>query len=537
MSHAPSVREQVERLLALMRHTTRFYKAGLVLFTIGCVAALAVAVLRPRVYKSEALILYRERIAASAMGREEPGDPARRIATRLRELVLSRSQLEKIINETKLYPDIVEDRGIAEAVELMRTKVGFRSREGDTYSLSFEGINPLQVQRVTQRLTDALVAETRKTFEERDTETLDFLVRESERAEAELKRREEKLSKFVSAYPAFASEAMRTPPGTTPGIGTADPKKVNVAPPRRRSNDPRIEALERALERIEARLNPGPPPAPSLPPEAKELADEWSRKKAEATRELEAAQKDLADKKQSLMDEHPDLKRAKGRVEAAMRRLDDVQLTSMRELARLQGRPQPALQPLSAEERQKLEEERRRLKLDLARYRAEARHSAAGAAEKDQEVNEIVKLETTWVQLMRDVNEAQEQVRQLKARRFTAEIRDRISQQEGGARMVVIDPPYKPTRPVRGGRTQTVAIGAGIALVLAFTLMVFLALIDDRLYSRDDIEVLEIAPLLSAVPVPEPRIRRAERRELKAQDERHRRRQLPRPEKKGQAHG
>src|SRR5581483_4689850 len=107
----------------------------------------------------------------------------------------------------------------------------------------------------------------------------------------------------------------------------------------------------------QARLSPSPPPSPSLSPEAKEAADEWNRRKAEATRELEAAQRDLQDKRQSFTDEHPDVKRSKGRVEAALRVLDEVQLKGMRDVARMQGRTPPVLQPLTAEDRQRLQDE------------------------------------------------------------------------------------------------------------------------------------------------------------------------------------
>jgi uncharacterized protein involved in exopolysaccharide biosynthesis len=504
------MREQADRLFALLRHALRFWSTGLIVLVLGCVLALGVALTRPRIYRSEALILYRERVAPSALGRDEAVESARRIGLRLRELVLSRSRLERIIAEFHLYGQLVEERGMAEAVDLMRTKVNFKAREGDTYALSFEGEDPALVQQVTQRLTDALVAENERSTVEVAAGTKDFLDAELQRIEEELKKRESRLAKFLSEHPAFAA----APPGTSSlaGVTMTDPKKAGVTPPpvRRAPGDPRLEALEREAERIRARLNPTAPPAQSLSPEAKEALEMWNRRKAEANRELEAAQRDLQDKAQTYTDEHPDMKRAKGRVQAAVKLLDDVQLQSMREIARLQGRSEAQIKPLTAEERDRLQGElvkvqQERDRLRSARRSGEGEREAAPApARSSSEADNIVKLETTWVQLTREVADAQEQRRQVETKRFTAEIRDRLAQTEGGTRLVVIDPPYRPTKPARGGRGQVAMLGGVAALIFAFLVMLARALLDDRVYTALDIERLEIGPLLGVVPRPSP---------------------------------
>jgi uncharacterized protein involved in exopolysaccharide biosynthesis len=535
MNRPQTIRQQADRLLALLRHAARFWGSGLFLLLIGMGIAMAVAVTRPRIYRSEALILYQERIAASALGREEGGESARRVGLRLRELVLSRTRLEQLIKEFDLYPQTVDERGMAEAVDLMRTKVGFKAREGDTYALSFEAEDPQLVQTITARLTDALVAENKRSAVDVAAGTKQFLDAEAQRIEDELKKRESRLAKFLSEHPAFATEQARQS-GSIAGVAATDPKKAGEKLPRHRSNDPRIDALEREAERIQARLLPQPPPAPTTSPEAKEMAEEWGRRKAEAQRALEAAQRDLADKRQTFTDEHPDVKQAKGRVDAAMRLLDEVQLNSMRELARLQGRTAPPLPPPTIDERQRLQEDLVRIQLDLAHYKAAARKAETGKPgepEKETAVSEadnIVKLETTWVQLSREVTEAQDQRREVEAKRFTADIRDRM-QSEQGSNMQVIDAAYKPTRPVRGGRTQAGLIGGGMAVAVALLMMLLRALLDDRVYNRDDLERLALLPLFAAVPRPDRKTARELERARKAIQAR----QAARPAQAGQA--
>ncbi len=507
MNRQQTVRQQADRLLALLRHAFRFWGTGLLLLGLGCVAALAVAVTRPRIYRSEALILYQERIAASALGREESSETGRRIGLRLRELVLSRTRLEQLIKEFDLYPQVVDERGMAEAVDLMRGKIGFKAREGDTYALSFEGEEAGLVQKITAKLTEALVAENKRSAVEVAAGTKEFLDAEAARIEEELKKRESRLAKFLSEHPAFATEQARAT-GSIAGV-TSEAKKSALSAPRRRSSDPRIDALDREAERIQARLQPvSMPVPPSASPEAKEVAEEWSRRKAEAQRALEAAQRDLADKRQTFTDEHPDVKQAKGRLDSAMRLLDEVQLNSMRDMARLQGRTAPSLPPPTIDEKQRLQADLVRVQLDLAHYKAAVRKAESGKAPEPEketassEADNIVKLETTWVQFSREVTEAQEQRREVEAKRFTADIRDRM-QSERGSNMQVIDAAYKPTRPVRGGRAQAALLGGGISLALAAMLMLLRALLDDRVYTRDDVERLGLMPLLSVVPRPD----------------------------------
>jgi capsular polysaccharide biosynthesis protein len=66
--------------------------------------------------------------------------------------------------------------------------------------------------------------------------------------------------------------------------------------------------------------------------------------------------------------------------------------------------------------------------------------------------------------------------------------------------MVVIDPAFVPTHAAKPGRTTLVGAGMAIAALLAILLALGLAMLDDRLYDRVDVERLALLPLLSVVP-------------------------------------
>src|SRR5215510_7137343 len=211
--------DRLEPWLALSRRTRRYWWAGLLIAAAGTAASVVFAYTRKPIFKSETLILYREGIRSAYLGQPDEGhDPVRTLGLRLKEMVLSRPRLAGLIDEYKLYPEIVEDRGYVDAVDEMRNHISFRARDGDTFGLSFEGNDPELVQKVTARLADLLIKENTKNRAAQAEETKEFLDTEKARLESDLRTKEESLAKFLAKHPEFALEPTT---GTAGGTGAA----------------------------------------------------------------------------------------------------------------------------------------------------------------------------------------------------------------------------------------------------------------------------------------------------------------------------
>src|ERR1700761_5399842 len=103
VSQPRTARDRLDRVLSILGRSRRFVGAALLLFVLGSAAAVGYAMMRKRVFKSETLILYREGIRSSDLvGGEDSGDRAHKLGLRLKEMVLSRTQLEQIIAQYKL---------------------------------------------------------------------------------------------------------------------------------------------------------------------------------------------------------------------------------------------------------------------------------------------------------------------------------------------------------------------------------------------------------------------------------------------------
>jgi uncharacterized protein involved in exopolysaccharide biosynthesis len=489
-----TARDRLDRIFSIIKRATRFWAAGLAVLVAGGAISVAVAVLKPRVYKSETLMLFREGIRSSDLGGPDSGgDPARKLGLKLKEMVFSRTSLAKIIDEFKLYPKIMDDRGYVDAVDEMRTHIAFRVKDGDTFGLSFEGEDPRRVQAVTARLAEMLMGENTKTRSEQAEVTKEFLDAEKTRAEGELKEKETNLAKFLSKHPEFAKETVAPGAG---GAGTAFRATASKAAAAGTTRDPTLLALEREASRIQERLG--------VPMKKKTVGESQADPRLVAERqaaesEVQQAQRDVADKLAQFTEQHPDVRAAKSRLKGAEGRLRKAQEAITADLAGAAAKKVQSDDDEGIIDRGTLEAQLRKVQDEISQHKAKQK-AKEGPTEVSSGAQWIVALETEWTRLNREVSEARERNQQLQDKQFKASMAESAAASGRNAQMVVIDPAYKPTHPAKLGRTVIVGVGVGASFAIMLFLLIGLALLDDRLYDRVDIERLELLPLIGVVP-------------------------------------
>lgn len=142
---------------------------------LGISAGLGVYLAQPKVYSSTALLSYEQQKVNPA--RMSPDNEARTtnivsIVNSLSEIVLSRTSLEKIIIEEKLYKEAREKLPMEDVVAKMRLDIIIvPPQRGDTFSVTFSERNPQEVVRVANSLAARFIEENIKYREERATET------------------------------------------------------------------------------------------------------------------------------------------------------------------------------------------------------------------------------------------------------------------------------------------------------------------------------------------------------------------------------
>ncbi len=460
-------REQLSRAFGFVRRMLRKWWIIPLALLFGAAACAAFLWIKGRTYHSETVLLYSEPIR-TGNNNEAPTDP-RNTAMRFEELLLSRSQLERVIGQYDLYPDRVHDYGVVDAVAEFRKHVQFKAPGGDTFSIAFEGTAPEQTQRVTARLAELLIEEDARLKSQQAKVTRDFLAVERKRTEKELRDAEQNLAEFMAKHPKFALDVVMLQPGA-PVTGAAIRASMAHDPRPSGGGAARAYTYTRPSEARGAASSP----SVAVPGDQQAKAD---RARAEAA--LVAARSDLATKQAQFTDAHPDVREAQAAVAAAQARLASLSTAD----------PTPAT-PVAEAASQPREESRRAV-------REEARPRSVEPRSAPKNEGELVALETDWARLTRGVTEARQRHDHIDAAFFKADVASSESGREA-PRISIVDPAFLPQRPVPPGPLTIGAIFAALALALGVASMALATLLDDRIYSARD--AIQIAKVLVEIP-------------------------------------
>jgi hypothetical protein len=457
--------ELLRRGTIFVRRALRFWYVPLLALVAGALVLLGLIWFLKPAYRSEIVILATDGVRP--VDASEQATAPRSVAARIQEILTSRPQLGRAVEQFDLYPEIRRTLGPVDAVDELRKHVQFRALGGDAFKIAFEGDSPERAQSVTSRLAELVIEEDARLRKTQTRVTQEFFVAERTRTEAQLKEAEHGLASFVAQHPRFAVDTMPLVSGAAvrasqpiaPSVGTG----MVHAP---RAPDPR---------------SPGAAVPDTTPPtDARRLSTE----KAAAEAILAAARANLAEKAAHFMPAHPDVKAAQAAVRAA-----EAQLAALGQAVDPTPLPAPAA-PSTTGAR----------KPDVIRYAAPAAPQSASAKPGE----DLVALETEWDRLTRAVIEARQRHDQVEVALFRADIAASSESGSSSVRMTVIDPAYLPQRPVPPGRMTMAAIVLGVALFIGLFIALVCAALDDRIYSERDVD--RVGYVL--VEVPRVRVRR-----------------------------
>ena len=453
-------------IITLCHRTMVNWRLALVGMTVGLAITAAVIALRKPLYRSETTIAYREGIEGSYVGSE--GDPLRNLASRLRETLLSRSNLAPIVDQFNLYPAKMERGGHVAAVDEFRNHIQFRPRSVDTFVIAFDSTTQELTQPVTARLASVLVDDIESSGRTQTKITVDFLSAERLHREAELREREEALARFLTEHPEFAEEA-------TPGASVR-------AAERRDQGDPTLGALQRQLPRLRGSTRGAAAP----------LDPRLAAAKADAQQELRIAQQQLTEQSARFTDLHPDVQAAARRVGAARSQLAQAEAALAAE------------QTLMGSEREQVKSRAQidQLKADIAARKRQMRTEKfpKGKEALSKTTDRIVAAETEHARLSRELSEARSRVEVLDGNLAMARMAENSKVGGYGPRIEVLDPAYMPPTPATMRRFYIALIGLGSSVFLGIAAAAaFGVLFEKRILRAADLLELSL-PVLAVVP-------------------------------------
>jgi uncharacterized protein involved in exopolysaccharide biosynthesis len=481
-------RDRLQRIADLGSKTTRYWWLIAVFAVAGAALSLAFVLLRPKKYTSHAVLFYQERIQTSLLSNREEV-VQRNIGDRYRELLLARGQLETIIKDPKLnpYPD-EQDTDLA--IDKLRMQIKFEARGANAFRINYTDQDPDRAKAVTEKLTDLLQKKDEGLRNEQAKATASFAVTQKDEAQAGLAKHELSLASFLAKHPEFAQDAQQAAAaGQFAGEG-ASIRSLRDKPKAQNTGNARLYALERQKRRIQARLD-APPDAPPIRIPAPQTPEKIAAEQevSQARSELGAANRELAEALQQYTDQHPAAIRARDRVANAQAKLKKAQASVPPDV-------ETAVAPATEADREKLRKELATLEGQIV---SEQKRDPKAAVAVDSTTDWVVQLETEHSKLRRTVLEERERVESLADSVFRAQMDANQKLAESGGRLSVVDPAFKPVKPSGPGKTLLMLAGMALFLALGGGLAVGMAVIDDRLYRRNDLDELGIH-VLAVIP-------------------------------------
>lgn len=484
-------RDRLQRLVDLGRKTWRYWWLIAVFAVAGGGLSLVFALTRPRVYTSWSTLFYQERIQSQLLTPNHEEMATRNIGDRFRELLLAHPQLDQIISDPTLdpFPDESDDEV---KIDKLRLAIRFAARGASAFRIEYKDRDPERAKRVTEKLTKLLQEKEEALRLEQAQATVSFATDQRENAGKDLAKAERAYNEFLAKHPEFALDA-----NATQSEGASIRATRNVKP----VGNGRLSILERQLQRIQARLD-APPNAPpiSVPVPSTPERIQAEQEVQAARRDLGAAQRELEEALSKFTDRHPSAIKAQERVTAANQRLRRAE-------AAVPPQVETIVQPATPEARAALEKERKQLEAQIADEKSKTGKTSEGA---DSTTKRVVELEIENTNLRRAVNEHRERVQFFADGVFRATMDANQKAAEQGGRLSVIDPAFKPVQPTGPGKTIFLMAGMILFVTLGMSFAVAMALIDDRLYRRVDLDQLGLT-VLAVIPPATARRRRKRR--------------------------
>jgi polysaccharide chain length determinant protein (PEP-CTERM system associated) len=460
-------------------------------FIAATLGATMVAQRMPNRYRSETVILVVPQRVPEGYVR---ATVTARIEDRLSSIqqeILSRSRLERVIEDFNLYPEERKTDKMEEIVSLMREDIeGPTIERGDAFRVAYISHSPKLAQQVTDRLASLFIQENLHDRKVQAQSTNEFLDGQLADAHAQLKQREAKLEAYRRRH---AGELPDQVEGNLQAIRTAQAQLQVLSDAINRDTDRRLN-LEGQIADLELG-EPIPAPVGTTP-----LAEPAPGVTTEE--QLEGAIAKLRALQLRYKPDHPDI---------------GVQNRTIRDLrARLEieskNRPTlpdaPAVSPgttsLEVSRRNRLrslQTEVKNIEAQVAKRQAESQRLQASIEVYQARVDAAPTRQTELTELTRDYTTLEAAYKSLLNKREDSRVAANLERQQISEQFKVLDAAHFPERPFGPNRLKIEGAGAVFGLFIGVALVVLLEYLDSSFKTDGDVHRVLQIPVLALIPI------------------------------------
>lgn len=471
----------------------------LILFTsLGLLSvSLTLAFLWPPTYKSTATILIEEQEIPSDLVRSTITSYADQRIETIKQQVMSRTTLWKVVDQFDLYQDQRKNSPAEEIVkqfvkdievevisaDVVDKRTQHATKATIAFTVAYQNRSPELAQKVANELTSLFLGENLKSRERQAQEATSFLQQEAENLEHHINEIDEKVAKFK-----------RRANGALPELTPLNQQLMNQAERELMDIDQQIRSLDERKMYLEGELATIKPNTPILSVTGERILD--------STERLRALRAEYAAAAANLSANHPDILKMKQEIDAleketgqlpdaeeASKRLINARVALSADLERL-GSAHPDI--LQAQRKvAALEQEVLRLNAGPSRITTQRPenpayinlqaqlNSALSSLDALRKTRIEVKrrlgeyatrlerspgIEPEYLVLIRDRDTTAQKYQEIRSRLLEAKVAEGLEVQRKGERFSLIDPPSLPEKPFKPNRMAIVLLGVILAV-------------------------------------------------------------------------
>lgn len=418
---------------------------------LGVAAAWGALQLMTPVYRASTLVMVeKQKVPADYVKPTVTSGMEERLST-IEQQITNRSNLERIVQEMDLYPEIRRTEPVEKVVRVARDNLTVAKKGDSVFTIYFKDPDPVKAANTANRVAELFILENLKLRENQAQGTSSFLEAELEQTKERLEQQEAKIAAFKSLYMGQLPEQRDT---NLQAVGQLQDKlEINM------------DALDKAetrkiiLQRQIAELSqPIPLPQVQVP-----AAPAGPR----APTRLEQLQAQLAELRSRYTSQHPDVIRLEAEIEQ-VRKIESGQRIEVSEAPAMPPPPQtytPRVDPGLRAQLEAVDMEIRSLQAERARILADIGNTQV-------RLENVPRVEQQLLSLTRDYDNIQKSYESLLAKRIEAKLAENLEKSRQSEQFNILEKAIPPSDPYSPNRLLLLAIGlAGgtlLGLVAAF---------------------------------------------------------------------
>ena len=418
-----------------------------------------------------------------------------RIEDRLQSIsqqILSRTRLERVIQDFNLY---VKERrtGIMEdVVERMRKDIDVQIVKGDAFRVSYTGDEPRTVMKVTERLASLFIEENLRDREVLAEGSYQFLEAQLEEARRKLVEHEKKLEEYRRRYSGQLPSQLES---NLQVIQNAQIQIQALNESMARDRDRRL-----IIERLIADATT-PDPA-SVPVLTVAVPGVEGPAVGTVAQQFEAARRALQQMELRLKPEHPD-------IVAMKRTIKSLEEKAATEALQAPVSPEASTPPRRGNPAEVAKQNRlKEMNAELANLDRQIAHKESDekelrkvAAAYQTRVEAVPTRESELTELTRDYDTLQKAYTSLLGKKEDSKIAANLERRQIGEQFKILDPARLPEKPYSPDRVRINIIGAVFGLGLGLGLATLLEYGDSTFKTEEDVVLALSLPVLALVPL------------------------------------